>query len=231
MHRAALARRARRGLVELTAFTCVTFGSVAAADEAPVDQLTAAQVATVRVSMADVGIPADSQNDLLATLSRGHAIESQISSSIPVSTFQEQRAGFTRYVSVFSDGSRRWTERQNPTPKAEFSTQAIDPQSSECSFSEGWYNNCKIEINDVVSNASFRIDYTTDKVRDYRGAGCNNSLGSCSVSGGINRETAGPDGPAWAEMHFEASVGPIANVANGAFGIRVQDSSESLYGS
>jgi hypothetical protein len=224
-------RRKPVGIAALALLACVAFGPNAAANEATSGYLTATQIEIVRANMTDAGIPASSQAGLIATLNGGNAIESQISSSIPLSNFTEQRDGFTRNVSVFSDGSRRWTEQQNPTKDTGLATRAINPQKSECSYSGGWYNNCKIGISDAVSNASFRIDYTTNKVRDYRGAGCNNSVGSCSVSGGIKRATAGTAGPAWAEMQFHANVGPIVNVANGAFGIRVQGLSVSLYGS
>lgn len=231
MHCAAWVKRMSTGLATVAVLACVALGPVAAADDAPSGYLTAAQIDAVSAVMTEAGIPANEQASLIATLNAGKAVESQISSSIPVSTFTEQRAGRTRTVSVFSDGSRRWIEQQIPTTDKGLSMQAIDPRRSECNYGGGWFSNCKIAISDIVSTASFRVDYAADKVRDYRGAGCNNSVGSCSVSGGIKRPTAGSEGPAWAEMEFHANVGPIANVASGAFGIRVEGPWVSLYGS
>jgi hypothetical protein len=91
---------------------------------------------------------------------------------------------------------------------------------------------CKIEVADIFSAASFIIDIKKSssnaaQLRDMRNKTCVNTLGGCSVSGGIKRATQSSAGPAWAELTYTANAGWVT--VNGAFGVRVSGNTISLY--
>ncbi|WP_216093107.1 hypothetical protein [Curtobacterium sp. UCD-KPL2560] len=208
---------------------------VAPASASETKLLTASQEATVRATMNGANVSADVQDRLIAKLNAGQPLDSQTDAT-PVSTKSESlREGGTRSVEVFADGSQRWVESDAVAPASTgrpggVTTLGLNPSKTGCKSSGGWYNNCKIGISDFVSNAGFYLDYTTNKIRDVRGAYCNNSVGDASCSAKLRRATASSAGPAWAELTFKAGIGPIGNVASGAFGLRVSGSSASVYG-
>ncbi|WP_123955399.1 hypothetical protein [Frondihabitans sp. 762G35] len=181
----------------------------------------------MRTTMNDVNITADVQDRLIAKLNAGQPLDSQTDAA-PVSTSTDvDRDGLTRTVETFADGSQRWIETNISAAE---DTRGLNPSKTGCKSASGWYTGCKIGIADLVSNAGFSVDYTANKVRDVRGRYCNNSVGGASCSASVKRATASSAGPAWAELTFTAGIGPIGNVASGAFGIRVSGTSASLYG-
>jgi hypothetical protein len=189
--------------------------------------LTASQEESVRATMDSVSIDARIQDELIAKLNAGQLLDSQTDAAPVRTTTEYTEDGLVRTVDVFLDGSQRWIESDVP---AVAQARGLNPSKSGCKSSGGWYTGCKVGIADLVSNAGFFADYTTNRIRDVRGKYCNNSVGNASCSASLKRATASSAGPAWAELSFVAGVGPIGNVSSGAFGLRVSGNSASLYG-
>lgn len=214
------------GAATVMAFSVGTLPA-AFADTAP---LNPEQESVIRATMHEEGVSAEVQDALIQKIQLGELLDSQKGDAVAVETYSSEEEGVRKNVERFADGSMRWTEQEIPTSGNGGPSKGLNPSKSECKKSGSWNVNCKVGISDFVSNASFRIDYRTNQVRDYRAASCANAAGSCSVSGGIKRAQTDSVGPASAELQFSASVGPILNVAHGAFGIRVSGNTATVYG-
>ncbi|WP_431031226.1 hypothetical protein [Plantibacter sp. RU18] len=218
------------GVVPANASTSSTpsfFGASAASADAVT--LTDEQRIAVQATMSEGGIDAATQDTLLAKLASGGTLDASSGAS-PVSEEREDTGGSERTTKIYADGSRQWIDLQKPTE----ATAAGAERSglSGCSASAGWNVNCKLEIRDIVSFASFVIDYQTSsagaaKVRDMREKRCGNTVGSCTVTGEIKRATQSGSAPAWAELAYSANGGPV--VANGSIGIRVTGTTVDAY--
>lgn len=145
--------------------------------------------------------------------------------------FTESRADKIRFVSVYADGSRTWIDQSAPVAATGTTTHAAG--LSACVFSGGWYVGCKVSVSDIVSSAGFIVDakkssVSQAQVRDYRGKWCTNSVGTCSISGGIVRATQSSAGPAWARLNYTATIFGGPTVA-AEIGIRVSGNTISTY--
>lgn len=224
-----IARRSRPVVGALIGCTLVATTALGAvpANAAETHLLTAEQEATIRTTMESVDITTSTQDHLIAKLNAGRALESQREGAEPVTTNESvTRDGVLRTVDTYADGSKQWTEQDLPENPAT----RLNVRKESCVKSGSWYTGCKIGVYDLVSNAGFFVDYTTNRVRDVRGKWCSISIGTCSTSASVKRATASSAGPAWAELSFKASVVLIGNVANGSFGLRVSGNTASVYG-
>lgn len=213
-------------LIGCTLVATTMLGAVPA-NAAETHLLTAEQEATIRTTMASVNITSDTQDQLIAKLNAGQALDSQRAGAEPVTTNESiSRDGVLRTVDTYADGSKQWTEQDLP----ENPNSRLNVRKESCKKSGSWYTGCKIGVYDLVSNAGFYVDYTTNRVRDVRGKWCSISVGTCSTTASVKRATASSAGPAWAELNFKASVVLIGNVAQGSFGLRVSGNTASVYG-
>lgn len=191
--------------------------------------LTDEQRLAVQATMSEGGIDSATQDALLAKLADGIALDAS-SGARPVSEETEDTGVALRTTNIFADGSRHWVDVQKPT---EATGSGVERSAlAGCSASADLNVNCKVEIRDIVSLASFVIDYQTSsagaaKVRDMREKRCGNTVGSCTVTGEIKRATQSGSAPARAELTYSANGGPI--VANGSIGIRITGTSVSAY--
>ncbi|MBU4213491.1 MAG: hypothetical protein KJ792_02395 [Actinobacteria bacterium] len=189
-------------------------------------------VSALRARMVDGGIDAATQDSLIAKLEAGQLLDSQTDAK-PTGTFTVQRPGVSRTVSVFHDGSRKWIDVETPAQISSGAGVNSAAAVGSCPVSGLWRVGCTITISDPVSSAGFTIDYRIAltkhdaSIREYRSPFCVNTLGGCSVSGGIKRATQNSSGPAWAAMTYSANIGIVHE--SGEFGIRIQDSSISTY--
>lgn len=208
-------------------------GTVAsAADTLSVIELTAAQESDLRAWWSAEDVSSSDQDMLIVNLKNGILPQSS-TDALAVHTLTDVADGMTRTINVYADGSRRISSLEIPnTPAADIITPFANGISG-CTTSGGWRVNCKVKIEDALSNASFIIDWLPSasgqaKVRDMRAKNCNNSVGGCEVSGSILRTTQSGSSPAWAELNFKAWVGPIP-AASGAFGIRALGQQATMY--
>ena len=201
-----------------------------------IQPLTSSQEMDIRSRMAALGIDDATQTALVAKVNSGQLPDSSVPGATPVTTISDDSDGASDTVYVYADGSRssRTIESAPAAVPAGAQVRKTQPSKSGCKKSAGWYINCKIEIRDWVSYASFVVDYQASssgkaKVRDMRAKQCGNGVGSCSVSGKIKRGTQSSAGPAWAELSFHADVIKIGSGVSGAFGIRVSGKNASTY--
>ncbi|WAA66418.1 hypothetical protein [Microbacterium oxydans] len=200
-----------------------------AAASADTAALTDSQEAAVRVNMTRGGISPHIQDALIEKIEAGIAPDS-LGEASPVDIVTERTPSGTRTIQIFEDGSRTWTEIQ--TTSAKPSGPTINASISGCRSSGGWKVGCRVGIYDLISSATFVIDYQTStsaraKVRDMRALTCDNIAGPCTRSGGIKRATQSAAGPAWAELSYAASAGWVHT--KGSFGIRVSGTSVTTY--
>jgi hypothetical protein len=210
----------------------VTVGAFTLAGTAPAfaddDMLTDDQESAIRVNMTEGGINAATQDALVEKMEAGVAPDS-LSGEEPVDTITQLQTHGTRTIKVFADGSRSWSDVQTaPRKSSKTPSASIDG----CQNSGGWKVGCRVGIYDIISSATFVIDYQTSasgqaKVRDMRSLACANVAGPCSRSGSIKRATQSSAGPAWAELSYSASAAWVS--VSGAFGIRVSGNSVTTY--
>ncbi|GEM_PF-6164940 len=216
-----------------TAMMVVGSPSVAGATEAeptPVVSLTAQQEADMRQWWTGVAVPVETQDALITNIERG-ILPQSTAGSTPISTIKGTVGGVDRTLNIYADGSRSVVSVE--VPDASGITTRANPTIGGCSTSGSWRLNCEVRIEDAVSAAYFRIDYRlasgAAEVRDFRGGSCINSVGSCQVyGGGVKRAKQSGTAAAWAELSFKAWIGPVEAV-NGAFGIRVLNTSATTY--
>jgi hypothetical protein len=138
-----------------------------------------------------------------------------------------------RTTDTYADGSRRVYTQELPAKSSQGGITAQGNTISGCATYLGWRVNCLVKIEDAVSGSSFRIDWYPSKtakaqVRDMRAKTCWNSVGNCSITGGIKRSVQSGTAAAWAEQSFVAWVGPL-QVASGAFGVRALGTTMTMY--
>ncbi len=186
----------------------------------------------MRDRMLEVGIDAPTQEALINKMQSG-VLPDSTGGAEPVDTFTINANGVNRTVEVFADGSRRWTDLENPSSaldsRGNASINARGIQS--CGTSGLWRTNCKVYSSDLVSEVSFRIDWkpvsvTPAAVRNYWGKSCSNYVGGCSVDGGIRREAQSSSGPAVAYASFTANLS-VYHVS-GELALHVSGSSASV---
>ncbi|WP_017202936.1 hypothetical protein [Microbacterium algeriense] len=201
----------------------------ASAASASTDVLTESQETAIRAKMTSGGIASGTQDALIEKIEAGIAPDS-LSGKAPVETVRERTATGVRTIDIFADGSRSWTEIQ--TASAKPTGPAPRSSISGCQNAGGWKVGCRVGIYDIISSATFVIDYQTSsrgqaKVRDMRSLTCDNVAGSCTRSGSIKRATQSSAGPAWAELSYSANAGWVTT--KGAFGIQVSGTIVTTY--
>ena len=216
----------RLGLV--TGLSLATMLVLAAPASANAGRFSEAEESAIRSTMTEGGIDRVTQDQLIDKMERGDVPDS-LAGKAPVRTIIQPTSTHTRTISVFADGSRSWTELELPSGA---SKAAARSSISGCRSSAGWKVGCRVGVYDLISSATFVIDYQTSssgraKVRDMRSLTCDNVAGSCTRSGSIKRATQSAAGPAWAELRYNANLAWATT--KGAIGIRVRGTSVSTY--
>ncbi|MEZ0139987.1 hypothetical protein AB1285_14220 [Microbacterium sp. NRRL B-14842] len=201
---------------------------LAAPASADAGLLSDAEESAIRSTMTEGGIDLEIQDQLVDKMEHGEAPDS-LAGKGPVRTMIESTSTGTRTISIFADGSRSWTELELPTGASDAATRS---SISGCRSSAGWKVGCRVGVYDLISSATFVIDYQTStsgraRVRDMRSLTCDNVAGSCTRSGSIKRATQSAAGPAWAELRYTANLAWATT--KGSIGIRVSGTSVSTY--
>lgn len=195
---------------------------------ADTDLLSDTQESEIRVNMTNGGIDPATQDALINKIEAGIAPDS-LNGAEPIDIITQLRPQGTRTIKIFADGSRTWSEVQTAPVKT---SKLPSASMSGCQNSGSWKVGCRIGIYDLISSATFMIDYQTStsgkaKVRDMRSLSCENVAGPCTRSGSIKRSTQSAAGPAWAELSYTASAAWVS--VSGSFGIRVSGTSVNTY--
>ncbi len=170
--------------------------------------------------LAQGGIPEHDRVRILTKLDRGELPDS-LAGREPQSVIVEG----SRRSEIFPDGSRRIIAIGDERAGAG-GVSAFDASMQGCIPQNGWNVGCRVSVWDVVSEASFTVDYHTSyegaaEVRDVRAAGCKNVAGPCTVNAAVRRAVQDGESPAWASLSYTASAAWVS--VAGEFGVQTRD--------
>ncbi|RPF28212.1 hypothetical protein [Georgenia muralis] len=210
--------------VVAAAATLGLLAPAASADEAV--SISAAEEAASRAFMTEFGVPADTQDELLASLKEGDLGLANDPDAGPVSVETEVRDGSTFEISRYFDGSIEVTEREIPTAAE---PGVITPYAvTGCSVSGGSgysnYTGCKIHYRTHVFSYGFYANFTlvqgyyndqiTRAYSQFQEYAVGHTRDSWSLR--VLKATETSSGPAHAELAIQYTIYPgIGQVAKG----------------
>lgn len=224
-------RGAALGIVAIAGLVFASAPAAGAAIEStePDGVFTDVEISEIRERMSDLEVDPELEDGLIDGLQDG-VLPMSSTDAEPVDSFTEVDEGVERTVLVYADGSRRGVSRDLPMTGDEVPD---DLTLTGCVWSGDWRVNCRVGISDLISEASFIIDWRPSvgsaQVRDMRAVSCNVSGGTCDVTGTVWRSVQSAAGPAWAEVVYEATLFGDVWHASGSFGIRAEDEVATTY--
>lgn len=196
--------------------------------------------AALRSHMTEGGIDGPTQDALIVKLASGGLPDSSTGAD-PIRTWTEERAGVSRTVEVFGDGSRAWVDVEQPVVIEPAGQSRKGESIGGCRAASGvgawWYDDCRVSRKDTISEAGFVVDYKTTnlrgglaEVRDPRGGFCKVYAGTCSAKApSVVRGKQNGASPARAKMSYSGRLSANAMSVNGEIWLDVHRMTRTVH--